>query len=79
MRANEKAYRCGVCGVTLFENIQISPGFVCHECQTHFMRDQIGIKIAREPSEEWKRRNRDSWESVKKYYASGNYIEIFTR
>lgn len=79
MKIGQKEYRCGVCNEYAFSNILISHGFVCPRCETEFRRDDVGIFITKEPSEEWKRRNQDVWEGIKKInYPYPKYIELFT-
>ncbi len=78
MRKGQKKYVCGVCNEYSFPNILISHGFVCPRCKTHFVRDDVGIFITREPSEGWKRQNQDVWEGIKKYnYPYPKYLELF--
>ncbi len=74
MKTDEKEYRCSVCLETVFENIQKFPLFTCYKCQTHFIGDNIGIKIAREPPEKWKKLNKSLWDSVKKILSFDNYF-----
>ncbi len=77
MKRNQKEYSCGVCNETVFPNILIGVGFVCPKCKTHFRRDDIGIIITKEPSDEWKNRNVDGWKVVKEFQLPPKYIEIF--
>ena len=78
MKADEKKYTCGVCLGVLFEDTIFYKRFACHKCKTHFMReDPIGIKILKEPTEDWKKNNKPLWESVKIILSSSDYIEIF--
>ncbi len=77
MKADETKYTCGVCHKTQFDNIQKFPIFGCDKCQASFIRDNIGIKIVREPSQEWKKRNKQLWDSAKEIISPDNYIETF--
>ncbi len=47
-------------------------------CETEFRRDEIGIMISRDPSDDWKKRNIEVWESIKKINYPPNYMEIYT-
>ena len=78
MKADEKKYRCGVCNQDESINIKIGITFKCPECETEFKRDNIGIMIIRDPSNDWKKRNMEVWESIKKINYPPNYMEIFT-
>ena len=78
MKADEKEYRCGVCNEYNFTNIKISIAFKCPKCETEFKRDYIGIMISRDPSNDWKKRNMEVWESIKEINYSPKYLEIFT-
>ena len=79
MKANQKEYRCGVCNEIDFENIQISSIFKCSNCETEFIRDEKGIMIIRDPSDDWKKCNIEVWESIKKLnYPPERYIETYT-
>jgi len=78
MKANQKEYRCGVCNETNFENIKISIIFKCPKCETEFRRDETGIMISRDPSDEWKKRNIEVWESIKEINYPPKYMEIYS-
>lgn len=78
MKIGQKQYKCGVCGQYIFDNIFVGVGFICPICETAFKRDDIGILITRDPSDGWKRRNADVWESIKRFNYPPKYMEIFT-
>ena len=78
MKADQKEYKCGVCNEYNFENIKISIVLKCPMCETEFRRDEIGIMISRDPSDNWKKRNIEVWESIKKINYPPNYMEIYT-
>ena len=52
--------------------------FKCPKCETEFKRDYIGIMISRDPSNDWKKRNMEVWESIKEINYPPKYLEIFT-
>ena len=76
MNVDEKEYRCGVCNKCVID-IKIGFTFKCYECKTEFKVNDIGIIIIREPSNDWKKRNMEVWESIKKINYPPNYIEYF--
>jgi len=76
MNADEKEYRCGVCNKCNLD-LKIGFAFKCYECKTEFKMNDIGIIIIREPSNDWKKRNIEVWESIKKINYPPNYIEYF--
>ena len=81
MKRSQKEYRCGVCHEVVSTNMLIGVGYTCSKCDTSFQKDDNGIFITKEPSQEWGRRNPNawaSWESIKKIvYPSPKYIEVF--
>lgn len=78
MKADQKEYRCGVCNEYAFENITITNNFKCPICMTEFIRDVIGIMISKNPSDDWKKKNVEVWDSIKEINYPPNYMEIFT-
>ncbi|MDO9516496.1 MAG: hypothetical protein Q7J10_00440 [Methanosarcinaceae archaeon] len=78
MKSDQKEYKCGVCNEFDFENIIINSSFKCPECETEFKRDKIGIMINIDPSDDWKKRNMEEWESIKEFNYPPKYIETYT-
>lgn len=77
MKRNQKEYRCGVCNEAEFPNMLIGVGYTCSKCKTNFRRDDTGIFITKEPSDEWKKHNADEWKNIKEFILPPKYIETF--
>jgi hypothetical protein len=81
MKRSQKEYRCDVCNEVVSTNMLIGVGYTCSICDTSFQKDESGIFITKEPSQEWRRRNAIAWESWQSkkglVYPYPKYVEVF--